>query len=77
MHQEAQSNPIFLSSGRGIFRRASRSPSPSVLPVRVLTLPPQTMKEAWAKGRKVYVHGWLFDVKSGLLNDLGVSQGPQ
>ena len=39
---------------------------------------------AWAeanageKGRKkVYVHGWVYDLESGRLRDLGCSQGPE
>ncbi|KAI0311819.1 carbonic anhydrase [Amylostereum chailletii] len=31
--------------------------------------------EAWAKGR-VWVHGWVYDLNSGSLKDLGVSRGP-
>jgi len=37
----------------------------------------ETMKEAWAKGKKVYVHGWLYDLQTGLVTDLGFTQGPQ
>jgi carbonic anhydrase len=36
-----------------------------------------TMAAAWAKGKNVYVHGWVYDLKTGLLADLGFSQGPQ
>ncbi|TFK45318.1 carbonic anhydrase [Heliocybe sulcata] len=36
----------------------------------------ETMREEWAK-RKVYVHGWVYEVESGRVRDLGVSRGPQ
>ncbi|KAL7421983.1 hypothetical protein Q5752_003755 [Cryptotrichosporon argae] len=41
----------------------------------------ETMQEIWAKAKRgehkaVYVHGWVFDIASGLLNDLEVSKGP-
>ena len=35
----------------------------------------EPITEAWAKGR-VWVHGWVYDLKSGTLKDLGVSKGP-
>jgi carbonic anhydrase len=28
---------------------------------------------AWGRGQALVVHGWIFDVESGLLRDLGVS----
>ncbi|TXT07208.1 hypothetical protein VHUM_03378 [Vanrija humicola] len=37
----------------------------------------ETIQTAWAQGKKVYVHGWLYDLKTGLLQDLHYSQGPQ
>ena len=27
--------------------------------------------------KRVYVHGWVYDLENGRLNDLGVSQGPE
>ncbi|KAF9053899.1 carbonic anhydrase [Hymenopellis radicata] len=36
---------------------------------------------AWAnksaKGKDIFVHGWVFDLGTGKLNDLGISRGPQ
>lgn len=39
------------------------------------------MKAAWAeakegKRKEVFIHGWVFDLATGLLRDLGVSRGP-
>lgn len=34
------------------------------------------MQEAWAKGKDVYVHGWVYDLASGRCHDLGISRGP-
>ena len=34
------------------------------------------VKGAWASGRKLWVHGFVYDLATGLLKDLGVSQGP-
>ncbi|KDQ56200.1 hypothetical protein JAAARDRAFT_133195 [Jaapia argillacea MUCL 33604] len=36
-----------------------------------------TIKEAWAHGKKVYVHGWLYELEKGHLRDLGITQGPK
>jgi carbonic anhydrase len=30
---------------------------------------------AWSRGQQVSVHGWIYDVKDGLLRDLGVEVG--
>lgn len=43
----------------------------------------EKMREAWAATnasadrRKVYVHGWVYELESGRLRDLGVSRGPE
>lgn len=31
------------------------------------------VQNAWAKGQELHVHGWVYGVGSGLVNDLGVS----
>jgi len=36
----------------------------------------QTMSNAWASKKKVWVHGWLYDLATGRLKDLEVSRGP-
>ncbi|BEI94598.1 uncharacterized protein CcaverHIS019_0701700 [Cutaneotrichosporon cavernicola] len=36
-----------------------------------------TINEAWALGKQVYVHGWIYDLASGRLSDLGMTQGPK
>jgi carbonic anhydrase len=40
------------------------------------------VRRAWRKGRRLAVHGWIYDLRDGLLHDLGVTQeasgpGPQ
>jgi carbonic anhydrase len=39
-----------------------------------------TITDAWTKGtrkgQKVWIHGWVYDIATGKLKDLGVSQGP-
>ncbi|RDX49542.1 carbonic anhydrase [Lentinus brumalis] len=35
------------------------------------------MQRAWAKGRDVQVHGWVYELESGRLRDLGVTVGKQ
>jgi len=32
----------------------------------------ETIQEAWAKGQNVSVYGWVYDLETGLLRDLGV-----
>ena len=35
------------------------------------------MQDAWSRGQKVSIHGWVYGLKDGLLKDLGVTmQGP-
>jgi carbonic anhydrase len=40
----------------------------------------ETIVEAWTKGtpikQKVFIHGWVYDLGTGLLKDLDVSRGP-
>ena len=31
------------------------------------------VRDAWANGRALSVHGWIYDLKDGLIQDLGVS----
>lgn len=31
------------------------------------------VRDAWVRGHRLAVHGWLYDIKDGLLRDLGVS----
>ena len=31
------------------------------------------LQQAWARGQKVDVHGWIYGIKDGLLKDLGVT----
>ncbi|TFK79859.1 hypothetical protein K466DRAFT_605813, partial [Polyporus arcularius HHB13444] len=35
------------------------------------------MQRAWAKGRDVQVHGWVYELESGRLRDLGITVGKQ
>ncbi|KAF8485405.1 carbonic anhydrase [Gautieria morchelliformis] len=35
-----------------------------------------TVTTAWAAGKPVYVHGWVYLVEEGRLQDLQISQGP-
>ena len=30
------------------------------------------MRDAWARGQKLTVHGWIYDIRDGLLRDLGI-----
>ena len=34
------------------------------------------VQEAWARGRDLWVHGWVYAIGDGLLKDLNVSVGP-
>ncbi|KAJ7343306.1 carbonic anhydrase [Mycena albidolilacea] len=36
----------------------------------------QTIVDAWTDDKKVWVHGWVYDLAKGQLRDLGVSRGP-
>lgn len=41
----------------------------------------ETIHDAWTKGagkgQGVWIHGWVYDIASGTLRDLDISQGPQ
>lgn len=40
----------------------------------------ETIVKAWSQGtpkrQKVFIHGWVYDLSTGLLRDLGISRGP-
>lgn len=40
----------------------------------------ETINNAWTKGtrhgKKVFIHGWLYELGTGRLRDLGISRGP-
>jgi hypothetical protein len=36
----------------------------------------EPVRKAWAAGKPLSVHGWVYDVASGRIKDLGVSRGP-
>ena len=31
------------------------------------------VQEAWARGQELAVHGWIYDIRDGILKDLGVT----
>ncbi len=42
--------------------------------VRNVTLT-DTVRTAWKRGEPLAVHGWIYDLKDGLLRDLGITEG--
>jgi carbonic anhydrase len=34
------------------------------------------VQEAWARGQRLYVHGWIYSLADGLVNDLNVTVAP-
>jgi carbonic anhydrase len=36
----------------------------------------EILKKAWEEGKKVTVHGWVYDLEHGRLKDLNVTMGP-
>ncbi len=40
--------------------------------VRDLSKTP-TIQNAWRKGQQLYIHGWVYDIHNGLINDLDVT----
>jgi len=34
------------------------------------------IREAWARGEDVQIHGWVYDIPTGTLTDLGVTHAP-
>lgn len=34
----------------------------------------ETIKEAWGKGEDVKIHGWVYDLPTGALTDLGITR---
>jgi carbonic anhydrase len=41
--------------------------------INVCRLP--VMQDAWARGQKIWVHGWVYGLKDGRVRDLGLSVG--
>jgi len=37
----------------------------------------EIMRKAWASGKPVHIHGWVYLVEEGRLKDLQISQGPE
>lgn len=37
----------------------------------------KTMQGAWAKGKNVQVHGWVYHLENGRVRDLGVTWGKE
>jgi carbonic anhydrase len=35
------------------------------------------VRDAWARGHKLSVHGWVYDIQDGLLRDLGTCTSPE
>ena len=33
------------------------------------------IQEAWARGQALCVHGWVYSLETGIVNDLGVTVG--
>ena len=31
------------------------------------------MQDAWRRGQELKIHGWIYDIHDGLIQDLGVS----
>jgi len=37
----------------------------------------EPIQQAWTAGKHVWVHGWVYDIASGRIKDLGVTRGPE
>lgn len=37
----------------------------------------EIIQEAWKKGHAIRIHGWVYDIKTGLIRDLEVCKGPE
>lgn len=35
------------------------------------------VQNAWAKDKELKIHGWVYDLRTGLINDLGINMGSQ
>jgi len=36
----------------------------------------ETITKAWARGDHVQIHGWVYELSTGNLSDLGISEAP-
>lgn len=36
----------------------------------------ETIVKAWSQGKKLFLHGWVYDLSTGLLKDLNISRSP-
>ncbi|KAH9919353.1 carbonic anhydrase [Amylocystis lapponica] len=35
-----------------------------------------TVQRAWANGKNIWVHGWVYEIEKGKIRDMGISVGP-
>lgn len=63
-----------LSGGAQLERLCERNVGEQVANVSQTTV----VQDAWARGQKLSVHGWVYSLEDGLIRDLGVEQsGPE
>lgn len=67
------SNPGLPDAAARIHRLCELNVMDQVATLRELP----TVTGAWARGQALTVHGWIYDLRDGLIRDLGVSiDGP-
>jgi carbonic anhydrase len=62
-----------LEALRGEAERHSRLCELNVVEQAMNVAQTTVVRDAWARGQSLVVHGWIYDIADGLLRDLGVS----
>jgi carbonic anhydrase len=61
-----------LEALRGEAERHARLCELNVVEQAINVAQTTVVRDAWARGQSLVVHGWIYDIADGLLRDLGV-----
>ncbi|QYF95637.1 carbonate dehydratase [Massilia sp. PAMC28688] len=69
----SQKHEKYLGEALPTRERANRLCELNVVEQVVNTMRTTIVQDAWERGQSLTIHGWIYDVKDGLLRDLGMS----
>jgi carbonic anhydrase len=69
----SQKHEKYLGEAMPTRERANRLCELNVVEQVVNTMRTTIVQDAWERGQQLTIHGWIYDVRDGLLRDLGMS----
>jgi carbonic anhydrase len=71
-----------LAQTQGLSKQGEEAALPKLLEASVKqqvrhVIHTDIIQNAWKNGKKVWVHGWVYEVGTGLVKDMGCSVGPK